>query len=129
MTKAAQSALKVAEAQRRLSKAELLKPAIVEEAVYMESLGGEVVIRSLSFSDRRRLNEETKAGTEEFDEENYQLKSIQYSLVDPELSAEEVEELKAQDGRVIDELIMAITMLNMVGSAKNLKKESSETQS
>lgn len=129
MSKAAVSQLKVQEEQRRLSKEELLKPRIAKEEVFLESLQGTVMLKSLSHAERQKIRTEAGLGTPEWDEEKFTMLSLVYSVVDPDLTMEDLEALKEQSSAVIDELVTQVTFLNMLGQAGELKKGSSETQS
>lgn len=122
-------ALETQEAQRRLSKAELLQPKIVEEDVPIEKLGGTVRIRSLSGGLRTRIRKESGFQTPEFDSDKMELLTIVYSIIDPELTVGDLEALNAQDSGILDELSIKITMLNMLGQTEELKKDSSPTES
>lgn len=129
MGKASVTQLKAQEQQRRLSKDELLKPRILKKEIFLESMQGSVVLRSLSHSKRQEVRTEAGFGTEEWDEERFTLLTIAASLQDPELDFDDLTALKEQDAAVIDELVTQITFLNMLGQAGELKKESSETPS
>lgn len=130
MTDAAVTQLQAKEQQRRLSKAELLQPRIVEKEVPLESMGGAVVVlKSLSHAERQMIRSEAGLGTPEWDEEKFTMLSIVTSLVDPKLEMSDLDDLKKQNAGVIDELVTQITFLNMLGQAGELKKESSEIPS
>lgn len=122
-------ALEQQEQQRRLSKADLLQPKIVEEDVYIEKLGGSVKIRSFTGEVRSRIRKESGFQTPEFDSDKMELLSIVYSIIEPELTKEDILELNKQDASILDDLSMKITMLNMLGQTEELKKESSPTES
>jgi len=55
--------------------------------------------------------------------------SIIESIVDPKLTREDLEALREQDATIIDEFVVYISTINMMGRAENLKKESSPIQS
>lgn len=129
MAKSNVAQLKKQEAQRRLSKEDLLQPRIVEKEVILESLGGTVLIRSLSHADRAEIRSEAGWGTEAWDEGKFTLGAILRSLKDPQLNEDDLKALEAQHHGIVDELEMHITLLNMLGKAADLKKESSETPS
>ena len=119
--------LKQREAQRRLSKADLLTPRIVEKEVEIVGLGGTVVIRSMSHAVRQELRNLTGWGTDEFDQDRFVCLAVVRSLVDPALTDEDVQALREQDQSIYDELEMQITLLNMIGRTEDLKKDSSPT--
>lgn len=129
MAKTNVAQLKGREQQRRLSKEDLLQPRILKQEVFLESLQGSVVLKSLSHAERQRVRTEAGLGTDAWDEDQFTLLTIVASVEDPKLSLEDVEALKAQDAAVIDELVTQITFLNMLGQAGELKKESSEIPS
>lgn len=120
--------LKQKEAQRRISREELLQPKIKEEDLPISELGGSVKIRSLSQERRRLIREGSKAGTPEYDEGYYELLLVVYSVVEPKMSMDDVEALKDQDASIIDQIIIGINMLNMFGTLDQLKNALSETQ-
>lgn len=118
-------ALQGQEAQRRLSREELLRPRIVTQEETLETMGGlTVMLRSFTFEQRSQIKQECGAGTPQFDEDKFQLLSIVEALVDPTLTVQDLEELKKQNGEIIDELVMKITVLNLLGRSGELKKES-----
>lgn len=110
-------------AQRLISKEHLLTPHIVEKEVEIESLGGTVKVRSLTHAQRQEIQQKSGFGDKDFDQNHMTLLSIVYALVEPQLTFEDVEQLKQQDYTVIDELSLQISMLNMVGRSEELKKE------
>ncbi len=114
--------------QRRLSKAELLRPRIVEEDININSLGGKVLVKSMSHEARLRIREQCGFNTPQFDEDRFTMLSIMESIIDPQLTEEDLVELRKQDANVIDEIIVQISMLNMLGRTEELKKESEPTQ-
>jgi len=120
--------LSAREGQKRLSKADLLRPRLVEEDVEIVSLGGTVRIKSISHEARQRIREESGFGTPSFDEDRFTMLSIIESITDPVLTEEDLGELRKQDASVIDELIVVISTLNLLGQTDNLKKESETTQ-
>lgn len=117
------------EQQRRVSRSELLKPKITEEDVYIKRLDGTVKLRSLSQEKRRIIREGCGANTPDYSQDKFELLSIVHSVVDPKLNENDVEELKEQDGGIIDELVVAIQMLNTFGNIEQLKNSLSEIQS
>jgi len=122
-------ALENEETQRKLSKEELLRPRIVEKEEFIDGLGGTVTLRSLSHARRQEIRTKSGFQTSEWNEDLFTSLGIVYSVVDPKLTEEDIEKLREQDSSVYDELVLKITMLNMLGRADDLKKESSETQS
>lgn len=115
------------EEQRRLSKTELLRPRMVEEDVFIHSMGGTVTLRSISHEARQRIRDQAGFMTQEFDEDKFTMLSIVESVIDPDLQEEDVEELRKQDASVIDELVLAVSTLNLLGRSEDLKKESETT--
>lgn len=120
--------LKVAEAQRRATREDILSPQIVEEDIYITSLDAWVIIRTMSHRKRKALQEKHKFGTPEYDDEAFTFEGIVQSLVEPKLTLEDVEALKDQNAAVVDEIINNITQLNMFGRALDLKKELEKMQ-
>lgn len=112
--------LSAREEQRRLSKADLLRPRIVQKTEFIESLGGEVVLQSLSHAARQELRERAKVGTPEFDEDLFSMLVIVHSLVEPKLEEEDIKTLREQDATILDDISMRITMLNMMGRGEEL---------
>lgn len=115
--------------QKRLSKEQLLQPHIREVEVEIAELGGTVLIRTLSHRVRQELRQKCGFGTPEFDEDKFTNLGIIYSVVDPELTEEDLESLKELSANVYDELVTQISMVNLFGAGAELKKDSSPTQS
>lgn len=128
-SKSGVAALKLAEQQRRASRDDILTPQIIEDDIYLVSLDATVRIKSMSHNMRKALQDKYKFGTEEWDEEGFNMEGIVKSMMDPELTLDDVEALKEQSATVIDELINAISHLNMFGRALQLKKGSLQTPS
>lgn len=120
--------LQAREAQRRLSKEQLLTPRRVEVDVYLESLDGTVRIRSLSHAQRQEIHEAGGVGTEKMDTDKINMLTIVASVVEPELTEADVEALRSQDVHIIDELTSTIGLLNLTGQAGELKKGSRKTR-
>jgi hypothetical protein len=129
---ASETELKMLQAQneqRRISKEELLTPKIVEREVRIESLDGTVKVRSLTFQQRQDLKQQAGVGTDRFDETNYVMLTIVESVVDPQLTLEDVEALRQQSGEIVDEISTQIMLINLIGRSGELKKGSSPTPS
>jgi hypothetical protein len=122
--------LEHAEAQRRAAKEDLLRPHLVKQDVFVESLGMSVEIRSLTQKQRVDIREQCGWGSEEgkFDEDKAMLLQIVACVSDPALTEEDVAALAEQSADIIDELNLHISMLNMMGRAGDLKKGSSPTE-
>lgn len=114
---------------KRISKEHLLTPKIIEREVEIDALGGTVMLRSLTHAQRREIQDKCGFRTDKFDENQMTLLSIQYALVDPVLTEEDLEALNNQDYSVIDQLSLEISMMNFMGRAEEVKKESEETPS
>lgn len=123
------SALKAGQEQRRLSKEELLKPRIAEEDVFIAGLGGTVRLRSISHGVRRDIRAASGFGTPEWDEDKMTMLSIVHSIIEPKLTEEDLVAFAEQDATVVDELIMRIGLLNMLGQVDELGKGSGRTES
>jgi hypothetical protein len=123
------SALKAGGEQRRLSKEELLKPRIAEEDVFIAGLGGTVRLRSISHRARQEIRTASGFGTAEWDEDKMTMLSIVHSVIDPKITEEDLTAFADQDATVVDELIMRIGLLNMLGQVDELGKESRRTES
>lgn len=127
--------LKQKESQRRLSREELLKPKFVEEELYIEELGGTVLLRSMSQEARRIVNEKPKILDEEgnetgkVDQPLFERLAIRHSVIEPALTDSDIDQFKEIDALIIDKLILAIQLLNSVGNLDSLKNSSSGTQS
>lgn len=120
-------ALETQESQRRLSKEELLRPRIVERTEYIDGLGGEIVVRSLSHAQRQEVHKRAGVGTPEFDDDLLTCLTIVESLVEPKIEESDLEALRQQDVTIFDEIVLKLTMLNMMGRTEELKKDSEET--
>lgn len=121
--------LKAREEQHRLSKAELLQPRVIERDEYIDALGGIVRLRSLTHRARSEIRDKSGFGTDKWDEDRFTTLGIIYSIVEPELTEEDIEELRGIDANAYDEMVMKISLLNMLGQQEELGKDSSETQS
>jgi len=97
--------------------------------VEISGLGGTVIIKSMSHAVRQELRGLTGWGTDDFDQDRFVCLAIVRSLVDPQLSDTDIEQLRQQDQSIYDELEMQITLLNMIGRTEELKKDSSSTPS
>ncbi len=117
------------EEQRRLSKEELLRPRVFERTEFIEGLGGEIVIRSLTHRQQREIREKAGFGTPDYDEEKLTSFGILESIIDPKLEEKDLERLQDQDAGVYDEIVLKISLLNMMGHSEELKKDSSEIPS
>jgi hypothetical protein len=118
-----------AEAQRRASREDLLTPQVVRKEVTIESLGLTVEIRSLSQRQRQEIRDACGFNSENWDESKAMLMQIVACVEDPKLTMEDLDALVEQSADIVDELNLEISMLNMMGRAGELKKDSSETQS
>jgi hypothetical protein len=115
--------------QRRLSKEALLRPQIREDDIHLISLGGTVRIRSLTHRVRQDLRQQAKFGSPEYDDDLFTELVIVHSIIDPQLTIEEVEQFKEQNFVVWDEIITQLSMFNLLDAAGGeLKKGSSEIQ-
>lgn len=115
--------------QRRLTREQMLRPQIREEEIPLLSLGGTVLIRSLSHRTRQQLREQAKFQTPDYDDDLFTALIIQHSVIDPKFSLEDLETFKDQNFVVWDELITQLSMFNLLDAAGGeLKKASSETQ-
>jgi hypothetical protein len=125
-SEAQEKAVQAQAEQRRLSKAELLRPQIREEDVYLVSLGGTVRVRSLSHRVRQDLRQQAKFGGPDYDDDLFTELVIIHSIVDPQFTLEEVEQFKDQNFVVWDEIITQLSMFNLLDAAGGeLKKGSS----
>ena len=115
--------LSAREEQRRLSKEELLTPHIVEKTEFIQGLGGEVVIRSMSHRVRQELRQACGWNTPEWDDDKFTSLCIVKALVDPALTEQDVDQLRDQDMTIYDEIVLKISLLNMLGRADDLKKD------
>lgn len=119
------AAVAAQEEQHRLSKSEFLDPRIREEEVEIASMGGKVTIRSLSYLARKELRSRCGWGSEEtWDDEKFTVLCIIHSVIDPDLTEDDIPMLEAMDQGVFDELVMRVTLLNMMGRTEPLKKDS-----
>jgi hypothetical protein len=128
-SEAREKAVQAQAEQRRLSKEQLLRPQIREEDIHLISLGGTVRIRSLTHRTRQDLRQQAKFNTPEYDDDLFTQLVIVHSIIDPQLTMEEVEQFKEQNFVVWDEIITQLSMFNLLDAAGGeLKKGSSETQ-
>lgn len=121
-------AVQAQEEQRRLSREQLLGPKPREEEVEIAELGGTVVMRTMTHGLRKELRTKAKFGTDQYDDDLFTRLVIVHTIVDPKLTEEDVAALEQQDITVFDEIVMKISMFNLMGSAEALKKDSSQTQ-
>lgn len=120
--------LSAREEQKRLTKEELLRPRRVIDDQYIAGLDGTVSLQSISHRQRQELREKAGFGTDKFNDDEFTMLSIVESIIDPKLTIEDLEALRDQDATVIDELIVYISAINMMGRAESLKKESDPIQ-
>jgi len=113
--------------QRRLSKEELLRPRIQEKTEFIDGLGGEIVIRSLSHRQRQEIHARAGVGKPDYDDDLLTCLTIVESLVDPKLEESDIQALKEQDVTVFDEIVLKLSLLNMMGRTEVLKKDSKGT--
>lgn len=127
-SEARQKALEAQAEQRRLSKADLLRPQIREEDIPLISLGGTVRVRSLSHQVRQELRQKAKFNTPEYDDDLFTELVIQHSIIDPGFTYDEIVQFREQNFVVWDEIITQLSMFNLLDAAGGeLKKDSSET--
>jgi hypothetical protein len=125
-SEAQEKAVQAQAEQRRLSKELLLRPQIREDDIHLISLGGTVRIRSLSHRVRQDLRQQAKFNTPEYDDDLFTQLVIVHSIIDPQLTIEEVEQFKDQNFVVWDEIITQLSMFNLLDAAGGeLKKGSS----
>jgi hypothetical protein len=126
--------LRVADAQRRMATRDMLLGLHRQRKVeFIESLGAEVALISMGARDRDRIEKLSGYGTDEFDRTKHVMMSLITCIEEPKLTEDDIEALAEQDIRIIDELIMHITLLNIVGgdpeTAKKLLKKTSNSDS
>jgi hypothetical protein len=127
-SEAREQAVEAQAEQRRLSKEQLLRPQIREEDIHLISLGGTVRVRSLSHRVRQDLRQRAKFNTPDYNDDLFTELVIIHSIVDPQLTLEEVEQFRDQNFAVWDEIITQLSMFNLLDAAGGeLKKGSSET--
>jgi hypothetical protein len=128
-SEAQEKAVQAQAEQRRLSREQLLRPQIREDDIHLISLGGTVRIRSLSHRVRQELRQQAKFNTPEYDDDLFTQLVIVHSIIDPQLTIEEVEQFKDQNFVVWDEIITQLSMFNLLDAAGGeLKKGSDGTQ-
>lgn len=123
------SELKAKQDQQRLSKEQLLTAYIRHREIEIPELGGTVYLRSINHRARQEMRQKSQWGTEEFDEDLFTMLCLIHSMEDPKLDESDIGQLKEQDMAIYDELVAEVTLLNMMGQGKELKKESGPTQS
>ena len=116
------------EAQRRASKEDLLRPRRFRDDVFIEGIQATVTLQSLSQAQRQEIQEKAQVDGQ-YNAELAGLMTIALSVVDPELSLDDVKALSQQDVGVIDELHVHIALMNNMGKVEGLKKESSRIES
>lgn len=113
-SKASLHSLEQGKEQKRLTREQFLQTRISEQTVFIDSMGGEIVMRSLSVKARRELR--LKASPEGvYDDDLFTRLVIVHSIIDPPISDVDLAQLEEQDGRVFDEVVLKITMLNSFG--------------
>lgn len=121
-------ALEVENEHRRLSREQLLTNQVREEEATIAGLGGTVKLRSMTHGLRSELRKQAKFGTPEYDDDLFTRLVIVHTIVDPQLTEEDVELLKQQDSVVFDEIVLQINIFSLTATAENLKKGSKSTQ-
>jgi hypothetical protein len=128
-SEAQEKAVQAQAEQRRLSKEQMLRPQIREEEIPLLSLGGTILVRSMSHRTRSELRQQAKFQTPEYDDDLFTELVIINSIIDPQFTLEEVQQFKDQNFVVWDEIITQLSMFNLLDAAGGeLKKGSSETQ-
>jgi len=120
-------ALRAQDEQRRLSREQFLQPRIREEEVTVAGLGGTVVLRGITHGLRNDLRKQAKFSTPEYDDDLFTRLVMVHTIVDPELTIEDIEALMEQDSVVFDELVMHINIFALSATADALKKGSKQT--
>jgi hypothetical protein len=115
------------EAQQKASREMLLRPRRFRDEVFIEGIQATVTLQSLSLASRQIIQDRAQVDGK-YDEQLAGLLTIALSVVDPELTLEDVEVLKEQDVGIIDELHLHIAMMNNMGKVEGLKKESSKIE-
>lgn len=119
-------AVEQSNAQKRLNREQFLQSRIVEKTVPINSMGGEIVIRSMSVKARKELR--AKASPDgQYDDDLFTRLVIVHSLVDPQLEESDIEAIQEQNGQVFDEVVLAVTMLNTFGAGEDDLKDLEET--
>lgn len=122
-------ALNAADAQRRLSREALLSPKPITEDIPLMSMDGQIVtIKSMNYDERREIQRLSGFGTSDYDQATFELLCICVSVVDPELTKEDVAELRKANIGVIEELSTHISFINSFGRTVELKKDSAQTE-
>jgi hypothetical protein len=116
------------EEQRRLSKQQLLQAHIVEKDIEIPSLGT-VRVRSMSHKVRQELRQKAGFNTDKYDENYFTNLIIIHSVIDPDLTEDDIPAVEQWSGDIYDSLVTELTMLNMLGQRQDLKKDSSQTES
>jgi hypothetical protein len=120
--------LRTQDAQRHLSREQFLTPRNLRQTVEIERLGGSIVIRSMSLETRERIKKECGFGSATWDDQRFTLMTIVESIAEPKLALDDLEALQKQDAEVIDEIVLAISMLNLTGKAEEVKKDYEPTE-
>jgi hypothetical protein len=108
--------LRVADEQRKMATRDMLLGLHRQRKVEMiESLGAHVAFVSMGASTRDRVEKECGLGTEYFDKTRYTAMSLVECIEDPQLTEKDIEALSEQDIRIIDELALHVTLINVVG--------------
>lgn len=111
--------------QRRLSKEEFLQPRIHEEDIELQGFGGVVRVRSLSVRQRKELREQCGFGKDDtWDEDKFTKLMIRETLIEPQLTLEDVEQLEEMNMVLYDQLVSEITVFNVIGKVDEAKKGS-----
>lgn len=117
--------LHVAEEQRMASRDLLLRPHTKRDEVLIESLGASIRIKSISFEKREAIQDLCKFGTEAFDQVKYTALMMIECIEEPKLTKEDVDAIRKQDIRVIDEISTQIAFVNLPGGDADEGKDSS----
>jgi hypothetical protein len=108
--------LRVANEQRQMATRDMLLTLHRTRKVeFIETLGAHVAFVSMGASTRDRIEKECGVGTEEFDRTKYTTMALVECIEDPKLTEADLQALADQDLRIIDELVMQVTLLNVIG--------------
>jgi hypothetical protein len=114
---------------KKLSREDFFRSRVRTVATEVNSLGGEVVLRSLTRAQVEEIQVKSHWGSPQFDQFLYECWTILLSVVDPALKEEDLDQIKDLDNSVFQDLTMEVQLLNMVGQVEEAKKASEETSS
>lgn len=124
----AKAQLHVADEQRKMATRDMMLNLHRHRKVeFIDSLGANVAFVSMGARARDRIEQEAGVGTEMFNRHTHIMLSLLECIEEPKLTEKDLEEFGDQDIRIIDELVLHVTLINTIGGDAEEAKKSLPT--